>query len=223
MSALFVTGTDTGVGKTYCACALLRGLVAHGRRAVGMKPVASGATAVDGELRNDDALALMAAGNVPAPYASVNPYVFAPAIAPHIAAARVGCDIALPRLQAAYRDLAARADVVVVEGAGGWLTPLSDTKSLADFARMLNAPVILIVGLRLGCLNHALLSAEAVARRGLRLAGWIANDVTPDFAEADPNIAYLAAQLGAPLAHLPHAGAASATLDPAVCARVLPA
>lgn len=223
MSALFVTGTDTGVGKTYCACALLRGFVAQGRRAVGMKPVASGATEVDGELRNDDALALMAAGNVPAPYASVNPYVFAPAIAPHIAAARAQSDIALPRLQAAYHDLAERAEVVVVEGAGGWLTPLSESTSLADFAQTLNAPVILIVGLRLGCLNHALLSAEAIARRGLRLAGWIANDVTPDFAEAEANIAYLAAQLGAPLAHFHHADDAPATLDPVVCARVLPA
>lgn len=221
MSALFVTGTDTGVGKTYCACALLRGLVAHGRRAVGMKPVASGAHAVDGELRNDDALDLQAAGNVAVPYAALNPYVFAPAIAPHIAAARAHTEIALPRLEAAYATLARAADVVVVEGAGGWLTPLSADTSLADFAQWLNAPVLLVVGLRLGCLNHALLTYEAIARRGLRLAGWIANEVTPDFAEAADNMAYLSAQLGAPLAHLRHARAVQAVIDPAVCARIL--
>lgn len=221
MSTLFVTGTDTGVGKTYCACALLRSFVARGVRAVGMKPVASGASEIAGALRNDDALALMAAGNVAAPYPTVNPYVFAPAIAPHIAAARAGVEIALPPMRAAYAELARAADVVVVEGAGGWLTPLSPNASLADFAQWLNAPVILVVGLRLGCLNHALLTAEAIGRRGLRLAGWIANDVTPDFAEAADNIAYLQAQLGAPLAHVRHSHAAQEAFTHSVCAELL--
>ena len=194
---LFITGTDTGVGKTVVACALLRGAAADGFRAVGMKPVASG---IEGHAtQNADVTALVQASNVAAPLADVNPYAFAPAIAPHVAAAQCGTRIDLDAIAAAYARLAAIADVVVVEGAGGALTPLSDRCDMLDIATRLDLSVVLVIGIRLGCLNHGFLSALAVRARGLQLAGWVANRIDPAMAEAQASIATLARGVPAPL------------------------
>ena len=195
----FVTGTDTGVGKTRVACALLRALVRSGVRAVGMKPVAAGAVHDAEGLLNEDVAALNAASTFVAPRALVNPYCFEPAIAPHIAAARAGVKIELARIVTAFDVLARQADTVVVEGAGGFCIPLGDAFDSADLAERLDLPVILVVGLRLGCLNHALLTAQAIRARGLRLAGWIANRIDPAMEVVDENVSALADRLGAPL------------------------
>jgi dethiobiotin synthetase len=196
-NGVFITGTDTGVGKTVVASGLLRGLVAHGVRAVGMKPVAAGIEA--GAIANDDVTALIAAGNVKAPLADVNPYAFAEAIAPHLAAAHAGVAIDLDRIAAAYERLRARADVAIVEGAGGALVPLGDKIDMLDVAARLELPLVLVVGIRLGCLNHALLSAHAIAARGLAFAGWIANRIEPAMAAGDANVSTLQDRLPAPL------------------------
>ncbi|MEJ2391945.1 MAG: dethiobiotin synthase [Gammaproteobacteria bacterium] len=188
MHSLFVTGTDTEVGKTVVSCALIRQLVAGGLRVAAMKPVASGAQRVDGELRNDDALQLMAAANVELPYALVNPYCFEPAIAPHIAAQQAGVEMSLDKIVSAYQQIARLADVVVVEGAGGWFVPLNASQTWADVAGILELPVMLVVGMRLGCLNHAMLTAHAVQTRGLQLTGWIANILDPSMPELTHNI-----------------------------------
>ena len=163
-----------------------------------MKPIASGSDPTPEGLRNSDALALMAASNVPAPYEVVNPYCFLPPISPHIAAqeAQVHIDPAL--LRSRYDSLAALSDCVIVEGAGGWLAPISDTLCMADLAAALDLPVLLVVGLRLGCLNHALLTRESLATRGTPFAGWIANAIDPDFDRAAENLATLTARLGMP-------------------------
>lgn len=192
----FVTGTDTGVGKTVASAALLRGLAARGLRAVGMKPVAAGLD--DGAAVNADVAALAAAGNVDAPLADRNPYAFAAAVAPHLAAARAGVALDLATIAAAYARLAARADAVVVEGAGGALVPLDGRHDMLDVARALRVPVVLVVGLRLGCLNHARLTALAIRARGLALAGWIAARVDPAMALPDENLGCLARTLPAP-------------------------
>jgi len=194
---LFVTGTDTGVGKTRAACALLRALRAAGVRAAGMKPVAAGID--EGALRNDDAIALAAADGLDLPERDRNPYAFAPAIAPHIAARDESVVIELSLIAAAWRRLAAVADAIVVEGAGGVRVPLGPALDVLDIARRLRLPVLLVVGVRLGCLNHALLSADAIAARGLTLAGWIANRIDPLMERADDNVADLAARLPGPL------------------------
>ncbi len=193
---LFITGTDTGVGKTVFACALLRAFAAHGLRAVGMKPIAAGI--VPGATCNADVAAFAAAGNVEAPLALRNPFAFAPAIAPHLAAAEAGVAIDLARIREAYDQLAARADRVVVEGAGGVYVPLDARGDMLDVARSLSLPVVLVVGMRLGCLNHALLSAHAIRARGLALAGWVANLVDPAMARIDANLAALDERLPAP-------------------------
>jgi dethiobiotin synthetase len=203
----FVTGTDTGVGKTLVACALLRAFANRGMRAVGMKPIAAGAAQIGMDLVNDDVTALRGAGSIDAPQDLVNPYCFAPAIAPHIAAADAGVEIELGRLERAFLALVALADCVVVEGAGGFRVPLGPNIDTCDLAVRLGLPVILVVGLRLGCLNHALLTAEAVARAGLELAGWVANHIDPDMARADENVGALESRLRAPLlARLPYSG-----------------
>jgi dethiobiotin synthetase len=194
---LFVTGTDTGVGKTHASVALLRGLVACGRRAVGMKPVAAGVDA--GAEANADVVALARAGNVDAPLDERNPFAFDAAIAPHVAARREGRAIDLARIADAYARLAARADVIVIEGAGGPLVPLSARTDMLDIAACLKAPVLLVVGVRLGCLNHALAAELAVRARGLDLAGWIANRIDPSMEAADDSVAALAHRLPAPL------------------------
>lgn len=193
----FITGTDTGVGKTVAAVALLRACAAHGLRAVGMKPIAAGIA--PGADVNDDVTALAAAGNVDAPLADRNPFAFAEPVAPHLAAARAGVAIGLDAIAAAYRRLAARADVVVVEGAGGALVPLGERTDMLDVPRTLGLPVLLVVGLRLGCLSHARMSALAIRARGLPLAGWIACRVDPGMALADDTLGWLARELPAPL------------------------
>jgi dethiobiotin synthetase len=194
---LFVTGTDTGVGKTRIAAALCVAYAAHGKRVAAMKPVASGCMQTRAGLRNDDAETLRAAMTVRAAYGDVNPYAFEPAIAPHIAAMEAGCPIDFGVLDGCYERLCLQSDVIIVEGAGGWLTPLDATRTFADLAVRWQLDVILVVGLRLGCLNHALLTAEAIEARGLKLAGWVGNSVDPDFARREANTDTLRARITA--------------------------
>ncbi|HET9106086.1 MAG TPA: dethiobiotin synthase [Steroidobacteraceae bacterium] len=202
---IFVTGTDTGVGKTVVSAALTRALAARGIRVAVMKPVASGSDATPQGLRNSDALALMAAANFGAAYDIVNPYCFAPPISPHIAAREAGVEIDLALLRSRFDALAGSSDYVIVEGAGGWLAPIGDAAAMADLAAALALPVLLVVGLRLGCLNHALLTRESLRTRGAAFAGWIANAIDPDFERAAENLATLTARLGGPpLAHVPY-------------------
>ena len=216
--ALFVTGTDTGVGKTLIASALLRGLRERGTRVAAMKPVASGCRETPDGIVNDDALALIAEASEPAPYRIVNPYAFVPAIAPHVAAIEAGTRIDLRELERAYRILAGLADVVVIEGAGGWLVPLDEKHALADFAKRVKADVVLVVGLRLGCLNHALLTAQAIRHSGLKLVGWVGNGIEARFERASDNIRALEERLDAPLlGQIPH----RAGIDAAAAAECL--
>jgi dethiobiotin synthetase len=196
--AYFVVGTDTGVGKTLIASALIKHFVNLDLKTVGMKPVASGCDEVDGLYINDDVTALMQAGNVTAPLALVNPYRFIPAIAPHIAAKQAGITMDLDGIFAAYQQLRAIADVVIVEGAGGFLVPLNPNQTLADLAKKLNVPIILVVGMRLGCINHALLTVEAIRARGLLLEGWVANQVDPEMAMFEENLETLHQRIDAP-------------------------
>ncbi|MGC3981206.1 MAG: dethiobiotin synthase [Steroidobacteraceae bacterium] len=203
--ALFVTGTDTGVGKTWVATTLLHALRAQGKKVVGMKPIASGSERTVQGLRNEDALALQAAANVQAEYELINPYCFEPAIAPHLAAQRAGVNIELSVLMQTYQRLTERADVVVVEGAGGWRVPVADGY-FSDFPEALSMDVVLVVGLRLGCLNHAVLTAEAIQRGPCRLLGWVGNHLPEPFNEAPENLATLRQRLSAPcLGVLPYA------------------
>jgi dethiobiotin synthetase len=198
---LFITGTDTGIGKTYVAERLIRGFAAAGWRAVGMKPVAAGTDDTGDGPRNDDALALARAGNVDVPYEWTNPYALPMPVSPHLAARYAGATVDLERIRTAYRALAERADVVIVEGAGGWHAPLSDELSMADLARALQIPALLVVGMRLGCLNHALLTAQAIDASGVANCGWIANRIDRQMLLADENIATLTQRFrAAPLA-----------------------
>jgi len=213
----FVTGTDTGIGKTWASVALLAALNARGARAVGMKPVASGCEPdAHGRLVNDDALALQAASRPRPDYATCNPYALREAIAPHLAAARSGIEIQIAPIRAAYDALAAQATHVVVEGAGGWHVPLSATLMLSALPRALGSPdlalpVVLVVGVRLGCISHASLSARAIVAEGFALAGWIGNRIDPAMPCVDDNIATLRAMIDAPcLGVLPHGNAAAA-------------
>jgi dethiobiotin synthetase len=195
----FVTGTDTGVGKTLVSCALLYGFAALGKSVIGMKPVAAGAVHGAGGLVNDDVALLRAASNVEAPPQLVNPYCFVPPIAPHLAAEQAGVAIDLATIASAYRRLTAVADIVIVEGVGGFCVPLNHNEDSADLAQRLGLPVVLVVGLRLGCLNHALLAAQAICAKRLKLAGWIANRIDPAMEAAERNVAALAERLPAPL------------------------
>ena len=199
----FVVGTDTSVGKTYVASALVRHFAAACNKVSGMKPIASGCELSEhgiwqGQLVNDDVVALFEAGNVAAPLELINPYHFAPAIAPHIAAEKAGVDIDLDMIVRNYHALAAMADVVVVEGAGGFLVPVSAHQSMADLAVKLDLPVVLVVGMRLGCINHALLTVEAIKARGLKLAGWVANQIEPDMPMFAENLGSLRERIDAP-------------------------
>ncbi len=195
-SAWFIAGTDTEVGKTFSTCALLYHLKHRGIAAAGMKPVAAG---TDAEGKNDDVEALLAASSVQAPRDLVNPYLFAPPIAPHIAAQEAGEDIDIERIADAFAQLRELADCVLVEGVGGFCVPLGAHHDAADLACRLGLPVILVVGLRLGCINHALLTQEAIAARGLPFAGWIANRIDPAMARYPENLATLHSRLKAPL------------------------
>lgn len=224
MQGIFVTGTDTDVGKTLFCAALLIRLGASGVRAAACKPVAAGCRRVQGQLVNGDAALLARLAPVQAPLALVNPVALEPAIAPHIAAAESGARLDAGELAAACRRAASGAEYLVVEGAGGWRVPLGPTESLADVAVALRLPVVLVVGLRLGCLNHALLSAAAIRADGLRLAGWVANPLAPAMSRLEENIATLAARLDAPLlARLPDCGAGSEEARAHRAAAALPA
>lgn len=196
--SFFVTGTDTGVGKTLVTAALLRRLRAAGAVVAGMKPVAAGATNGPEGRANADALLLQEESSVRHPYATVNPWLFEPAIAPHIAAAEAGQSIDTGRIAAAHERLSAGSEIVLAEGAGGFLVPLDRERSCAELPGLLGMEVLLVVGLRLGCLNHALLTAEAIAARGLAFSGWIGNGIAPDFPRRGANIATLTARLPAP-------------------------
>ena len=223
--SFFVTGTDTGVGKTLVTAALLRRLRNAGVAVAGMKPVAAGAADGPEGRANADALLLQAESSVRHPYATVNPWLFEPAIAPHIAAAEAGLSIDTGRIVAAHERLRAGAEVVLAEGAGGFLVPLDAKRSCAELPGLLGMEVLLIVGLRLGCLNHALLTAEAIAARGLAFSGWVGNSIDADFPRRDANLATLTARLAAPCLGIvpwmtePAVGKAAAALSGALALR----
>ncbi len=198
MSTFFIAGTDTGVGKTHSTCALLYALRDMGLNACGMKPVASGCTPTAEGLRNDDALALQSASSAPMPYEWINPIALREPLSPHLAAARDGVEIRLASLREAFLRLSDIHDAVLVEGVGGWMVPLSRGLMASDIARQWQLPVILVVGMRLGCLNHALLSARVIATDGCRLVGWIGNLIDPEMAAVDDNLATLRQLLPAP-------------------------
>lgn len=199
----FVIGTDTNVGKTYVASALIQHFSDAGLKTVGMKPIASGCELAQqgiwqGELVNEDVMALTKASSMSAPLDLINPYRFAPAIAPHIAAEQAGVEINLDIITQAYGTLTEMADVVIAEGAGGFFVPINTHQTLADLAIKLNIPVVLVVGMRLGCINHALLTVAAIQSCGLILAGWVANQINPDMAMFAENVASLQQRIAAP-------------------------
>ncbi|MCK0505811.1 dethiobiotin synthase [Aromatoleum anaerobium] len=216
--AWFLAGTDTEIGKTFVACALLHAARRDGHRALGMKPVAAGAEWIAGEWLNEDAAQLRAASSFDPGLDQLNPYCLKTPVAPHIAAAEEGIDIDPARIRAAFESLRAQADVVIVEGIGGFRVPLGDRYDTADMARELGLPVILVVGMRLGCINHALLTVEAIAARGLTLAGWIANRIDPAMLRVDENLEALRRRIPAPLLGVvPHvAGAGPAQVAAAL-------
>ena len=215
---MFVTGTDTGIGKTLASCTLLHALRARGLRAVGMKPLASGCDATPAGLRNEDALALQASSDPRPAYEDVNPFALPAPLAPEIAAREAGVAVALGPMLAAHARLAAQADAVVVEGVGGWAAPMAPALMQADLVRALDIPVVLIVGRRLGCLNHAILRRGANAADGCRLAGWIGTGVDPAMLRIDENRVLLGQRLAAPcLGWLPW----QAAPDPAALAAEL--
>ena len=212
----FVTGTDTGVGKTFICCALMHAFAEQGLRVVGMKPVAAGC---DEDNHNEDVKQLRSASNVLASFGQINPYSFYHPIAPHIAARKVGLRIDFSRILTSFRELLSQADEVIVEGVGGFKVPLNEKQDTADLAQQFELPVILVVGLRLGCLNHALLTADAIGAYKLKFAGWVANILDADMPELRENIATLEQRLGAPMLGVveyqvaPNARAASAQLN----------
>ncbi|MDB5798975.1 MAG: bioD [Paucimonas sp.] len=215
----FITGTDTEIGKTLVASALLHALAASGVRAAGMKPVAAGACWRDGAWHNEDADLLAASASVSLSPELLTPCLLREPMAPHIAARLEQRPIALPHLLDCYRQVAARAEAVVVEGAGGFCVPLDDEIDMGDLAAGIGLPVIMVVGLRLGCLNHALLTAQAIRGRKLRLAGWVANTVDADMPQAQANVDTLCHRISAPLLGVvprlgqPSAAQAAAALD----------
>ncbi|HQA08801.1 MAG: dethiobiotin synthase [Zoogloea sp.] len=199
MTAYFVAGTDTEIGKTFVTCTLLHAARNRGLTAIGMKPIAAGAETVNGEFINEDAARLRAAGSFDPGLALLNPYCLTSPIAPHIAAAEEGVRIDAGRIHDAFAALTTQADVVFVEGVGGFRVPLDDDYDTADLARDMGLPVILVVGMKLGCINHALLTAEAIAARGLNLAGWVANRIDPAMLRFEQNLDALRQRLSAPL------------------------
>jgi len=209
----FVTGTDTGIGKTYATASLLRAARERGLRAVGMKPVASGCIdTVDG-LRSEDALALIDAMSTPVPrYETINPYALPEPLSPHIAARRAGASIDMSRIRTAYDRLAADAELLLVEGVGGWCVPIADDVMQAQLVQALGLPVVLVVSIRLGCINHALLTARAIIADDSRFAGWIANRTDPSLVAADEAIGTIARHLGSPLGEIELGGPCPPTL-----------
>ena len=212
MRSFFVTGTDTGVGKTRVSCVLLHALRQRGLRAVGMKPLASGSELSADGWRNDDALQLLAASDPKPAYADVNPYALPAPLAPEIAAREAGVIIETARMHQAFHRLQAMADTVVVEGVGGWAAPLAPDLDQLDLVREFRLPVVLVVGMRLGCINHARLTARAIAADGIELMGWIANEVDPDMQRRDENFELLCGRLEAPCwGRLPYQSEANPT------------
>ncbi len=202
---IFITGTDTEVGKTFFSCALIRALQNASIDVMAFKPVAAGAEFIDGQFKNDDALALIDALDVEVDYQQLNPIVLEKPIAPHIAAAENGVDLSVQNLQKLIPLADFEQQVLVVEGAGGWLVPLNSKETLADYAIAENLSVILVVGLKLGCINHALLTKRAIESAGLNLAGWVANHIDPAMLEQRQNIEFLSRALDCPLiAELPY-------------------
>ena len=199
MKGLFVTGTDTGIGKTVVSLGLMQILQDQGLTVAGMKPVASGCEQAAAGLRNADAVQLQQQSSIKLEYGQVNPYAFEPAIAPHLAAEAAGVRIEFDVIVAAYHALAARVDCVVVEGVGGWQVPLNDRASVSDLASTLGLDVCLVVGMRLGCINHALLTAGAIEACGCSLSGWVANQLPPAMEMLDENINTLKNNINSPL------------------------
>ncbi|MEE9551992.1 MAG: dethiobiotin synthase [Gammaproteobacteria bacterium] len=195
----FITGTDTEIGKTWATLGLMAALQAQGKKVAGMKPVASGCEITEEGLRNADALQIMQQASRLHDYDVVNPYAFASPIAPHIAAKQTSTDISLDNIVQAYTALQSQADCVVVEGVGGWRVPLDEKIFLVDMVKALQLPVILVVGLRLGCINHAILSAETICADNVNLIGWIANQVVPDYGNVDETISTITSHIPAPL------------------------
>lgn len=224
--SFLVTGTDTGIGKTHSSVALLHGLRQAGLRAVGMKPIASGCDWIDGRWRNEDALALQAASDPRPDYADINPVALPEPTAPTLAAIAAGVTVDVKELYAAHARLASTADLVLVEGAGGWDAPLAVGLEHRDLAQHLGGAVVLVVGLKLGCLSHARLTVRAIKADGCRLVGWIGNRIDPEFARADDYVGLLTDALPAPcLGVLPFAAdgkeaPASLSLDLAWIARL---
>jgi dethiobiotin synthetase len=198
MRSFFITGTDTEIGKTFVACAMIDAFRRRGVRVAPMKPIAAGTVVIDGVSANEDVHQLLAAYGAPMDPLLVNPYCFAEPIAPHIAAKHESRTIDLAVIRDAFKRLRASHDSVLVEGAGGFLVPMSSTASMAALPTELDLDVVLVVGMRLGCLNHALLTAEAIRARGLRLAAWVANTVDSKMSSFDENIETLKQQLNAP-------------------------
>lgn len=199
MPGIFITGTDTEIGKTRVACALLQALNKQNIKTVGMKPIASGAELVNNQLQNEDALQLISASALKLPYELVNPYVFKTPASPHIAASVDHQQIELDKITSCYREIETQSDFVVVEGVGGWLAPINETQTVADMAETLQLPVVMVVGMRLGCLSHAQLTAQHIQQSGLKLVGWIANCVDKNFSFLEENINTLAKCTDAPL------------------------
>lgn len=198
MTSLFVTGTDTDVGKTFISVAIIDLLKQNGLRVAAMKPIASGCDTTEAGLRNDDALQLIQHANVDLPYDTINPYAFQAAIAPHIAAQQKNINIDLNKIKQNFELIQQQSDAVVVEGAGGWLVPINNTQTMADLAKVLNLPIILVVGIRLGCINHALLTVEAIKQSGLPLMGWVANNIEIN-AQSEQIVSILKLKITAPL------------------------
>ena len=197
-AGLFITGTDTGCGKTEITLGLMQALQQRGERVLGMKPVASGALETAEGLRNEDALRIQAQCSEELPYAQINPFAYEPPVAPHLAAEASGDPIDLELICTECKRLGEKADRLIVEGVGGWLVPLTGEATVADLSIRLDLPVILVVGLRLGCLNHALLTDAAMRQSGARIAGWVGNQVEPAMASLEGNLASLRERLPAP-------------------------
>lgn len=220
---IFVTGTDTGVGKTRCSLGLMACLQQAGYQVAAMKPVASGCERTALGLRNEDALLLHQHASLDLDYSQVNPYALALPIAPHIAAAAEGVEIQLTAIKTAFDAVSDRVDAVVVEGVGGWTVPVNGNETMADVAALLGLPIVLVAGMRLGCLNHTLLTAEAIKRAELPLAGWIANYPNPEMTWGSENIQALCERLAAPLLGIvpclakPEPGTIAAYLDTEKC------
>ncbi len=208
---VFVTGTDTGIGKTFCSVGLIEAAVARGVRVGVMKPVAAGATHGADGWRNEDAEQLIAAAHSTLPYDWVNPYCLPEPMSPHLAARAAGVALDLAAIRSCCERISFGSDWTLIEGAGGWLAPLTDRETIADLARLLDFPVLMVVGLKLGCLNHAQLTWHAISASGCRRAGWIANRIDPTMAAVDANLQTLSERLGeAPLATIPHGASPAA-------------